>query len=298
MELRQLRYFLAVAEELHFGRAAERLGITQPALSQQIKRLENDLGARLLTREARRVSLSAAGAAFLPEARETLARAGRAARVARRTAAGQAGRVILGFVGSATDELLPRALPALRARHPELRLVLREMTSSEQVAALRRGDLDLGLLRPPSPPVPGLRTRLVAREPLVAAVPGDHALAERAVLTPADLAGEPFVLFPRERGPWLYDLIVDYCRAGGGAPPRVAQEAVMMQTITALVAAGLGLALVPSSQRAVVRRGVVFRPLADPPMADLAVTWPENEPTPASSAALAALVEAAPPPPG
>ncbi|NGO46875.1 LysR substrate-binding domain-containing protein [Streptomyces ureilyticus] len=292
MELRQLRYFVAVAEELHFSRAAERLRIAQPALSQQIQRLEAGLGVELLVRNRRRVALSPAGAAFLREARETLACADRAALTAQRTAAGELGQLTLGFVGSAMDELLPRALPVLRTRYPNLRLVLREMTSTEQVAALGRGELDLGLLRPPSPPVPGLRIRLVVREPLVAALPRGHPLADRERLTPVDLRDEPFVLFPRVKGPWLHDMITGYCGSRGGSHPRVVQEAVMMQTITALVAAGTGLALVPASQQAITRAGLVFRPLADPPLVDLAAAWPEAPRSPACLTVLEILCAA------
>jgi DNA-binding transcriptional LysR family regulator len=292
MELRQLRYFVAVAEELHFGRAAGRLGIAQPALSQQIRKLETDLGVELLTRNRRRVALSPAGAAFLPEARETVARAARAARVARRTAAGELGRLALGFVGSATDELLPRAMPVLRARYPDLEITLRESTSAEQVAALARGELDLGLLRPPSPLPAGLRTRLLTREPLVAALPVGHRLTRLPRLTAADLRGEPFVRFPRAKGAWMYDLITDYCRGDGGPPPEVAQEAVMMQTITALVAAGTGIALVPASQRTLARPGVAFRRLAGAPLLDLVAAWPESGAGPARGAVVEVLAAA------
>lgn len=293
MELRQLRYFVAVAEELHFGRAAGRLGIAQPALSQQIRRLETDLGVELLTRNRRRVALSPAGAAFLPEARETVARAAHAARVAQRTAAGELGRLALGFVGSVTDELLPRVMPVMRARYPDLDVALRELTSSEQLAGFARGELDLGLLRPPSPLPAGLRTRLITREPLVAALPADHRLARLPRLTSADLRGEPFVRFPREKGAWMYDLITDYCRGDGGPPPEVAQEAVMMQTITALVAAGTGVSLVPASQRALARPGVAFRPLASAPQVDLVAAWPHTHPNPARAAALEVLTAVA-----
>ncbi|WP_326794697.1 LysR substrate-binding domain-containing protein [Streptomyces sp. NBC_01808] len=292
MELRQLRYFVAVAEELHFGRAAGRLGIAQPALSQQIRKLETDLGVELLTRNRRRVALSPAGAAFLPEARETVARAARAARVARRTAAGELGRLALGFVGSATDELLPRAMPVLRARYPDLEVTLRESTSAEQVAALARGELDLGLLRPPSPLPAGLRTRLLTRERLVAALPVGHRLTRLPRLTAADLRGEPLVRFPRAEGAWMYDLITDYCRGDGGPPPEVAQEAVMMQTITALVAAGTGIALVPASQRTLARPGVAFRRLVAAPLLDLVAAWPESCSSPARGPVVETLAAA------
>ncbi|MEV4754173.1 LysR family transcriptional regulator [Micromonospora sp. NPDC049559] len=292
MELRHLRYFVAVAEELHFGRAARRLHIAQPALSQQIQRLERELGARLLVRNRRQVQLSPAGAAFLPEARAALAQADRAASVARRTAAGELGRLALGFVGSVTDELLPRLLPEFRIRYPELRLELREMTSAEQVAALERGELDLGLLRPPAR---GLRTRLVHREPLVVALPAGHRLAGADgpgadELDGAELRGEPFVLFPRHKGPGLYDMIIDYCQRSG-VTPTVVQEAVQMQTITALVAAGTGVALVPSSQRAVPRAGLVFRPLRSAPAVDLVAAWSDPHRTPAGDRALELLTE-------
>lgn len=295
MELRQLRYFVAVAEELHFTRAAARLGIAQPALSQQIRRLETTLGVELFSRTKRRVTLTPAGRAFLAEARGTLEQARRAALIARRTAAGELGPLTLGFVGSATDALLPRALPTLRARHPELKVVLREMTSAAQIDALSRGDIDLGLLRPPSPLVPGLRTRLVAREPLVCALPADHPLARRERLTPGDLHGQPFVLFPRRQGPWLYDLITAYCRGADGAAPNVVQEAVMMQTITALVAAGTGLSLVPASQQAITRKGLAYRPLVNPPMTDLAAAWPSTGHNPARDAVLNVLTATAGP---
>jgi DNA-binding transcriptional LysR family regulator len=286
VELRHVRYFVAVAEELHFGRAALRLRIAQPALSQQIQRLEAELGVRLLIRNRRRVALSPAGAAFLPEARAALAQAERAARVARRTAAGELGRLVLGFVGSVTDELLPRVLPAFRTRCPGLRLELREMTSAEQVAALERGELDLGLLRPPAA---GLSTRLICREPLLLALPAGHRLAGREEVDGGELDGEPFVLFPRHKGPGLYDLIIDYCRRSGVSPD-IVQEAVQMQTITALVAAGTGLAVVPSSQRAVSRSGLVFRPLRNAPTVDLVAAWSDPRRTPACTTALEVLL--------
>ncbi|MER6093539.1 LysR substrate-binding domain-containing protein [Streptomyces bluensis] len=289
MELRQLRYFVAAAEELHFTRAAARLGIAQPALSQQIRRLEAALGVELFSRTRRQVTLTPAGRAFLAEARGTLEQARRAARIARRTAAGELGPLTIGFVGSATDALLPRALPTLRARHPELKLVLRELTSAEQIDALARGGIDLGLLRPPSPLPPGLRTRLVAREPLVCALPADHPLTRHERLTATDLHGQPFVLFPRREGPWLYDLITAYCRGADGTLPTVVQEAVMMQTITALVAAGTGISLVPASQQAISREGLTYRPLADPPLTDLSAAWPSTGHNPARDAVLNAL---------
>ncbi|MGW1344980.1 LysR family transcriptional regulator [Kribbella sp. NPDC002412] len=263
MELRHLRYFVAVAEELHFGRAAVRLGIRQPPLSQQIKALEDDLGVVLFDRDSRKVRLTAAGEALYPAARDLLGAARAAEQATRQAGRGESGRLALGFVGSATNQLLPRALRDFRQRYPEVSLRLRELTTMQQVHALRDGSLDIGLLRPPLPEAEaaGLVVEPIGAERLVAVVPDDHPRARQRVVAVRDLAEEPFVLFPRALGPGLHDQILAYC-AEAGFTPVVAQEAVQMQTIVALVAAGLGVSLVPASMKHSPRHGAVFRSLS------------------------------------
>ncbi|MFG3708663.1 LysR family transcriptional regulator [Micromonospora sp. NPDC047670] len=262
MELRHLRYFLAVAEHLHFGRAAEALGIRQPPLSQQIRALEEELGVPLFERSSRHVALTAAGEAFRDDARLSLAHAEAARLAARRVGRGDTGEVALGYVGSATLTLLPQILRRFRDRYPDVALALRELTTTEQARALRAGNLDVGLLRPPlaDADAEALRVEPVGAERLIAALPAGHPLAHRRTLNVRDLAGQPFVLSPRELGPGLHDQILDYCRRAGFTP-RVTQEAVQMQSIVALVGGGLGVSLVPASVSRLRRADVVYRPL-------------------------------------
>ena len=260
MELRHLRYFLAVAEELHFGRAARALGIRQPPLSQQIRALEDDLGVVLFDRSSRRVRLTPAGEAFRTDARRSLAAAEAARRAARRAGRGDIGDVVLGFVGSATYTLLPRILRAFRARYPDVHLTLRELPTSDQVEALRQGAIDIGLVRPPLTGADALQVELLGADGLSVALPTDHPLARGRDVAAHRLADEPFVLFPRRLGPGLYDQILTYCRQAG-FEPRTVQEAVQMQTIVALVAGGIGVSLVPSSMTRLRRADVAYRPV-------------------------------------
>lgn len=293
MELRHLRYFVALAEELHFGRAAGRLGIKQPPLSQQIRVLEERLGVPLFDRNNRRVLLTAAGEAFLPAARQVLAAAEVAERTARHAGRGETGRLALGFVGSATLTLLPGALRRFRARYPRVVLDLRELTTAQQVEALTNGTLDVGLLRPPLPPAAGdvLAHESVGAERLVVALPADHPLAAERSVAAERLAGEPFVLFPRHLGPGLHDQIVGYC-ARAGFSPAVAQRAVQMQTIVALVAGGLGVSVVPSSVGRYRRPDVVFRALRPATrVVHLAVAYRRDGRNPAARNFVAALSE-------
>jgi DNA-binding transcriptional LysR family regulator len=279
MELRHLRAFVAVAEELHFGRAARRLGVAQPPLSQLIRRLERDLGVALFTRTNRRVALTEAGAVLLPEARRIARDAEAAVDLVRRAQRGEVGRLTLGFVGSATDAVLPAILRAYRAECPEVMLDLRQLTSTEQAAALRAGALTAGLLRPPLDPThaAALAGETLLREPLVVALPHDHRLAGRGRVALKDLAGEPWILYPRERQPATYDQILAACRRAGFAP-RVVQEAVEMQTIAGLVAAGLGVSLVPASVAGLRPAGVVYRPLPYPaPFVELTIAWRRDD---------------------
>jgi DNA-binding transcriptional LysR family regulator len=280
VELHHLRYFVAVAEELHFGRAARRLRVAQPPLSQQIRRLEEEVGARLLDRSRRHVALTAPGAAFLAHARRALAEADLAAEDARRAARGETGRLSVGFVGSAMAGPLPAILRAFRASSPDVALSLQQLTTSRQLDALRGGSLDVGCLHPPAGG--DLVVQPLLAEPLVAALPADHPLAARDAVALGDLEGEPFIVPPREEGAAFHDEVLAAC-ARAGFLPRVAQSATEMSTIVGLVSAGAGIALVPAAIRRLNRDGVAYRPLrADggPPVVRLALAWRADRESP------------------
>ena len=262
MELRHLRYFVAVAEELHFGRAAQRLNIAQPPLSRQIRDLEREVGASLFERVARGVQLTAAGRAFLPQARLTLAQAERAKRAAQRAAQGEVGRLRVGFVDAATySDVLPDVLSFFRTHLPQIGVSLFEMDSAQQEDALREGRIDLGIVqRPPADAARWLAMEEVYRDPLVLALPHGHRLARRARLAMDDLAHEAFVLLFRSSDPELWDSIIARCRAAGFSP-RVIQEAGAWHTLAGVVGAGVGVAFVPQSLATIKRPGVVYRPV-------------------------------------
>jgi DNA-binding transcriptional LysR family regulator len=242
-DLRRLRYFVAVAEELHFGRAAQRLNLSQPPLSVQIRTLEREIGTPLLIRTQRRVELTEAGRVLLDEARRLLDQAEAAVIHARRAAEGAVGRLAIGFVSTVDYSILPPLVRRFRQKHPGIALKLLELTGDRQQALLQSGELDLGLSILPSPAV-GLMMRPVFREPLISAVPANHRLAKHRRTALRSLAHEPFIQFPRELAPGLYDLAIAACQKAGFTP-HLAQEAIQMQTILGLVAAGLGVALVP-----------------------------------------------------
>lgn len=263
MDLRDLACFVAVAEELHFGRAAERLHMAQPPLSRRIRALEDELGAPLFRRNRRRVALTDPGAALLAEARTVLAGVERARAAVAGALRGERGHLQIGFTGSAPfNGMIPRIIDALRRRHPGISVTLLELPTPEQVPALLDGRLDAGFLRPAGAAgEPRLALRPVLSEPLVVALRDDHPLAGRPAIVLADLAEEPFVLYPRSVGSALHDLVEALCRQAGFRPA-VAQEARQMATLIGLVAAGLGVTLVPASIRAVHSEGVAYRPLA------------------------------------
>jgi DNA-binding transcriptional LysR family regulator len=291
MELRLLRYFVAVAEELHFSRAAERLHMAQPPLSQQIRALEAELGVQLFRRTRRRVELTEPGRVFLASARDILARAETAVEEVRRAARGEVGRLIVGVVGSAAyEDAIPGALRAFRERYPDVAIALRELPTGEQLAALRDGRIHIGFLRPPAPH-DGIVLETVFREPLIAALPAAHRLAEAREIAVESLAEEPFVMVSREQGLGLHDLVMGVC-AAAGFQPRVTQEAIELQTIIGLVAAGFGLSLVPAAARRLQRSGVTYVPLAPPGAeVEIAAAWPTGEPSPALAAFLGLLRE-------
>ena len=264
MELRHLRYFIAVAEELHFGRAAQALGISQPPLSQQIQALEQEVGARLFERTNRRVELSEAGRLFLAEARLVLAQVDKAADVARRAQLGQLGELKIGFTSSAPfNSSIPQAIFAFRQAFPAVHLALQEMSSKEVAEALLDESVQVGIMRPLPLPESLVAVELF-REPLVAIIRADHPLAvgsEKGLQLSA-LAAEPFVFFPRSYGSGLYAQLINLARQAGFSP-LITQEAGEAMTIIGLVAAGLGVTVLPASYQRMRIDGVVYRTLLD-----------------------------------
>ena len=259
IDLRAWRQFVAVAEELHFGRAALRLHMTQPPVTQAIAQIEKTLGIVLFDRTRRRVALTPAGEALLPDVREMLERAQALPARARAAAAGEVGRVRLAFVSTIGFERLPVWVREFRALCPEVALELVEATGDVQLEGFSRGEIDAGLmLHSPGFAPPGLDRLPVADEPLVLAMPASHPLAHTDRLTLADVLAEPLVLFPRRIVPSLHDAILGLYHAAGREPD-VSQEAIQMQTIVNLVWGGLGVAWVPESVTQFRRAGVVYR---------------------------------------
>jgi DNA-binding transcriptional LysR family regulator len=257
---RRLQYFVAVAEELSFTRAAARLHMAQPPLSQQIALLETEIGAELFDRSRRAIRLTAAGAALLPEARRLLADADRTMRSVRRVADGAVGRLAVGFVPSAANGRLPEVLRAHRATHPDVDLVLREREPDALLRGLHDRSLDVALLYLPVAD-PDLVTAPVGVEEMLLALPAGHPAAAREAVALADVVGEPFVLPEQHDVPGLHAEVAALF-ADAGIAPRIAQQGVwLMQTVLGLVAAGIGLAVVPSSVTTLHRDGVVLRPL-------------------------------------
>jgi len=275
LELRHLRYFVAVAEELHFSRAAERLQMAQPPLSQQIRQLEDHLGVTLLARTRRTVELTDAGRVFLDEARRVLRQADLAVEAAREAGLGNRGRLRVSFVGSAPFNVLPSILRAFRDRHQKVDLTLHEAPTAEQVEGIVEGRFDVGFLRL-APHARGIEQEVILREALVAALPEQHPLAGSATVDLRKLASEPFLLVRHDAAPGFCDLVTRAC-AEAGFSPVATQEASQMQTIVGLVGAGLGVSLVPESVQELHGTGVVFRPLQAPtPLVELAVAWREG----------------------
>jgi DNA-binding transcriptional LysR family regulator len=260
MELRHLRYFRAVAEELHFGRAADRLHIAQPPLSQQIRQLERELGVTLLVRSTRRVELTPAGQAYLRRAVAILDAVKDAGEQAQRIAAGVEGRLAIGCVGSATYSLLPRLVRALRESLPGVEVSVRgEMLAPAQIAALLAGEIDLALLRPPVEES-GVMLETVRRDRLLVALPEGHELASRDQLRIGDLRDEEFVAHAGHGRSVMNSVLTAMC-ADAGFVPRVRHEVEETSTLVTLVAAGLGVAIVPDPTAALDIAGVRYRPL-------------------------------------
>jgi DNA-binding transcriptional LysR family regulator len=265
IELRQLRYFIAVAEESHFGRAAVRLHMTQPPLSQTIQSLEAVLGTPLFARTKRSVALTPAGIALLPEARRILQQASALPDLARRAASGESGLLSLSFVSSADYSVLPPLLREFRERYPLVQIDLREATTDVQLEDLMQGRIDAGLLIPPlhDKARAELDYVTVLSEPLILAVPqGLKALRGKKSVSLKAVADMPLIIFPRRIAPAFHDAIVG-CFRDAGLTPRIGQEAIQMQTIVGLVSAGMGIALVPQSVSNLKRPGVEYKPLSN-----------------------------------
>ncbi|MEO7243784.1 MAG: LysR substrate-binding domain-containing protein [Rubrivivax sp.] len=278
MELRHLRYFLAVAETLHFGRAAARLNIAQPPLSVQIRDLEHELGTALFRRTPRGATLTDAGVAFLPRAEAVLSASRQAVAAARDAAAGRGGRLVVGFIPTLAYTLLPHLLPSYRAAFPGVAVSLREVPVTDKEDALLSNAIDVGIYRPPARH-PEIQTALLGRERLILALPTAHRLARRRQVSPAALAGEPLVLYPPSRGDLgLYGTVATWLRSLG-IEPEPAEIAGTIHTALGLVLSGAGLAIVPESSAGLRLSGLVFRRFAEPQaQVALAVCWRHGEP--------------------
>lgn len=282
LELRQLRYFIAVAEELHFGKAALRLHMTQPPLSQTIQALEELLGAPLFARSRRAVELTPAGAALLPEARRILAASAALPALVRRAAGGEAGRLSLAFVSSADYSVLPPFLRRYRTAFPLVSIALQEATSDVQIDDLLHARIDAGLLIPPLPDKARLELDYlkVLTEPLIVALPAGAIAPATGPVALADLPPLPLIIFPRPIAPSLHDAILACFRAAG-VTPEIGQEAIQMQTIVSLVSAGMGMALVPQSVSNLMRPGVEYRALRDAtPQVETGLAWRRDSVSP------------------
>ncbi|MGW5692716.1 LysR substrate-binding domain-containing protein [Streptomyces asiaticus] len=263
MDLRHLRYFLAVAEERHFGRAAERLHMAQPPLSQAIRRLEGELGILLFHRTTRRVDLTDAGRAYLDRVRAILAEVDQAADYARRVAAGAVGHLTLGCVGSATYSLLPTLSRHLAAELPGIDFSFRgEMLAPDQVEALRDGAIDVALLRPPATD-PSLALHTLRRDRLVVALPAEHPLAAKTQVRAADLADLDMIMHSADRRSVMHDVVLSVLR-DAGVEPHVRHEVGETSTLITLVAGGRGVAVAPEPVTALALDGVAYRPLVRP----------------------------------
>ncbi|MDR6637005.1 LysR family transcriptional regulator [Paenarthrobacter nitroguajacolicus] len=290
MELRQLRYFLVVADELHFGRAAERLHLTQPPLTVAIRRLETELGVQLFDRTTRRVALTPAGEAFRNRIQAAVMELDDAAGDVASVAAGLSGRIRVGFVSSASYTTIPEAIRAFRELRPRVELALRPLTSGEQFDQLLDGELDLGVVRDPGE-VPGLTLQFVSTEELVAVMPEAHPLtSSRAEIRPEDFEGEPMILFPYRLMPGFVARVLRLFD-GAGLSPNVIQQSIHQETVLGLVAAGLGISILPESVSRFQMPGVVAKRITGHPQTSLFAAHLAN-PSPAVDEFLQCLQDA------
>lgn len=292
IELRQLRYFVTVAEEMHFGRAAQRLHMTQPPLSLAIRSLENALGTALFRRNSRSVSLTPAGVALLPEAQRILQQTAALPDLLRRATSGASGTLSLAFVSTADYSVLPSFLREFRETYPAVEIDLREATTDVQLDELMQGRIDVGLLIPPLPEKARLEIDYlpVLSEPLILAIPkGLPAVRGKTKAALESLSDQPLIIFPRRIAPALHDAILA-CYHEAGLTPRIGQEAIQMQTIIGLVSAGMGIALVPQSVSNLKRPGVEYRELTNrTPLVETGLAWRRDNASPVLHAFLELL---------
>ncbi|MBV8282867.1 MAG: LysR family transcriptional regulator [Candidatus Eremiobacteraeota bacterium] len=282
MELRHLRYFVAVAEELNFRRAAKRLHISQPPLTTQLQQLEEEIGAKLLERDSHHVALTAAGNVFLRSCRQLLRDADTAAQAARRAAGGETGQLAVGFIASLAHGIVPNLLRDYRRRFPEVELILAEMDTSQQLEELRERRLDVGLMGASLPLENAeLESVVIAQEPLIAALPEDHSLAQRRTLQLAELAREKFVLASRQNASGYNGWLIRICE-NAGFEPQIARESYRRTTtVLNYVAAGFGVTIVPAQFSRVPTSGIVFVPLARrTPLYRYSAVWHRDARTP------------------
>ncbi|ARK32290.1 LysR family transcriptional regulator [Halalkalibacter krulwichiae] len=281
MELRHLRYFTTVAKELHFGNAAKNLHIAQPALSHQIKQLEEEIGVKLLHRTQRKVELTEAGKVFLLRAKEILKNVTEACDEARSVSSGELGQIKIGFTGFVTYDILPSIIRNYQSEFPNVKLLLKHLTTTEQVKALNEGIIDIGILIPPIEERK-LKLAFLREEDFVMALPREQFHdKEISGIKLIDLANERFIMPTRISGPGYYDLIISLCYHAGFSPNTV-QEAQELQTIISLVASGLGVAIVPNSLRFADNENVLYVPIQDGGYRmKTALAWGEGQDSPA-----------------
>lgn len=278
MDPRKLRYFVAVAEELHFGRAARRLNVSQPPLSIQIRALESELGTSLFTRTRRNVALTEAGRTLLAEARKILLQLDHARAAVQRAGRGEVGRLVIGFITPVEYNVLPGLVGEFRRRYPDVLLTLRETMSDQQLAELDTEMLDIGLLTAPVDRH-SIEWRTIWRERLVVAIPARHGFARSTTIPLRRLADERFIMFPRSIAPALYDDVIQFCRRGGFSL-QIVQEAAQSQTIISLVSAGIGLAILPESIQGLRRAGVTYRPFREKsPSVETVIAYKKDRPS-------------------
>lgn len=277
MELRQLHYFVAVAEELHFGRAALRVNISQPPLSMQIRKLEEELNVRLFKRTSRCVELTDAGQFFLNEVRGILDNIDSATRMTKETASGSIGSLSVGFVGPAMDTFLPAAIRTFHTQNPGIILTLRESSTNEQLDSLITGRIRVGFARLYNQEIEDISSKIVWQEPYVLALPVGHLLTKKNQIALGELKNQPMIMYPRKIQPSLYDSMLN-CFELAGFKPIISQEAHTKHTTTALVAAGVGVAIVPESSKTFRSDDVVYVPIKDylPPV-EISMLWESRD---------------------
>lgn len=280
MELRQLRYFLTVAETLHFGRAAEQLHMAQQPLSFQIKQLEEELGFELFKRTTRSVALTAAGEALLGEVQTGLSRIERGVELAQRIACGESGKLYIGYTNTTLYNVMPAIVRQFRERFPQIEVMLHELVSPNLEYQLLSEDIDVGIVLSTGAVLPGLRYETISQEPVAVALPKGHPLAQQATLSLRELANEPFVAYGREAKRQSFDQFIALCHLAGFSPV-IAQEAVNDAAVLGLVAAGVGVALVANSMTRLWQDEVDYRQLIDPPLiVEVAVVWKDEKQMP------------------